>query len=127
MAVKEKTEATSEEVTEPAGDVEWGTVDNELQLLQILCVTRPIGIHDFWRGTATFPHRSFYRLCVKYAVQVLTGLYEIAGISKYFQMACIVEKLAHNLNKDNITSKSIWDHLSTMYNFEPLVSLCMMT
>jgi hypothetical protein len=23
--------------------VEWGTVDNELQLLQILCGTRPIG------------------------------------------------------------------------------------
>ena len=42
MAVKEKTEATAEEVSE-TGDVEWGTVDNELHLLQILCGTRPIG------------------------------------------------------------------------------------
>jgi len=43
------------------------------------------------------------------------------GISKYFQMACIVEKLSSNLNKE-VTSKGIWDHLSTMYNLKKFVS-----
>jgi hypothetical protein len=41
MAVKEKTEGNEE--TLEAAEVEWGTVDNELQLLQIMCGTRPIG------------------------------------------------------------------------------------
>jgi hypothetical protein len=41
MAVKEKTEGNEE--TLEAVEVEWSTVDNELQLLQILCGTRPIG------------------------------------------------------------------------------------
>lgn len=43
------------------------------------------------------------------------------GISKYFQMACIVEKLAVNLNKE-VTSKCVWDHLATMYDLKKLVS-----
>lgn len=41
MAVKEKTETNEEQAME--AEVEWNTVDNELQLLQILCGTRPIG------------------------------------------------------------------------------------
>lgn len=41
MAVKEKTETNEEQAME--AEVEWTTVDNELQLLQILCGTRPIG------------------------------------------------------------------------------------
>nr|CAG4649651.1 EOG090X0CO7 [Scapholeberis mucronata] len=81
MAVKEKIEGAQEEPAE--AEVEWNNVENELQLLQILCGTRPI------------------------------------GISKYFQMACIVEKLATNLNKE-ITSKSVWEHLSTMYDLKKL-------
>ncbi|XP_046461113.1 MRG/MORF4L-binding protein-like [Daphnia pulex] len=81
MAVKEKTEGNEE--TLEAAEVEWGTVDNELQLLQILCGTRPI------------------------------------GISKYFQMACIVEKLAMNLNKE-VTSKGVWDHLASLYDLKKL-------
>lgn len=40
MAVKEKTEANEETLE---AEIEWNTVDNELQLLQILCGTRPIG------------------------------------------------------------------------------------
>ena len=35
-------------------------------------------------------------------------------------MACIVEKLANNLNKE-VTAKGVWDHLSTMYDLEKLV------
>ena len=41
MAVKEKNEASQEEPLE--AEIEWNNVDNELQLLQILCGTRPIG------------------------------------------------------------------------------------
>lgn len=40
MAVKEKAEANEETLE---AEIEWNTVDNELQLLQILCGTRPIG------------------------------------------------------------------------------------
>lgn len=36
-------------------------------------------------------------------------------------MACIVEKLATNLNKE-VTSKSVWEHLSTLYDLKKLVS-----
>jgi len=46
---------------------------------------------------------------------------KILGISKYFQMACIIEKLAASLNKE-VTAKGIWDHLSTMYDLNKLVS-----
>merc|ERR1712131_381364 len=73
MAVKDKSDSTKE-VSEGTS-IEWN-VENELQLLLVLCGTKPI------------------------------------GISKYFQMACIVEKLSSNLNKE-ITAKSVWDHLGT--------------
>lgn len=36
-------------------------------------------------------------------------------------MACIVEKLAANLNKE-VTSKGVWEHLATMYDLKKLVS-----
>ena len=36
-------------------------------------------------------------------------------------MACIVEKLSSNLNKE-ITAKSVWDHLGTMYDLKKFVS-----
>nr|CAG4643474.1 EOG090X0CO7 [Ilyocryptus agilis] len=82
MAVKEKID-TAEEATDAVPDIDWNIVDNELQLLQILCGTRPL------------------------------------GISKYFQMACIVEKLAQNLNRE-VTSKSVWDHLALLYDLKKL-------
>lgn len=37
-------------------------------------------------------------------------------------MACVVEKLASNLNKE-VTSRAVWDHLSTMYDLKKLVSI----
>jgi hypothetical protein len=46
--------------------------------------------------------------------------YIFTGISKYFQMACIVEKLAMNLNKE-VTSKGVWDHLASLYDLKKLV------
>lgn len=36
-------------------------------------------------------------------------------------MACIIEKLSANLSKE-VTAKSIWDHLATMYDLKKLVS-----
>ena len=110
MAVKEKTEVSEEPME---AEVEWNTADNELQLLQILCGTRPIGMK---RGMRTFFLRKMLTCLI-----VLTKPF--LGISKYFQMACIVEKLAVNLNKE-ITSKGVWDHLATMYDLNKLVS-CM--
>jgi MRG-binding protein len=35
-------------------------------------------------------------------------------------MACIVEKLAMNLNKE-VTSKGVWDHLASLYDLKKLV------
>ena len=51
MAVKEKAEGNEE--TLEAAEVEWSTVDNELQLLQILCGTRPIGKRNVWNSFST--------------------------------------------------------------------------
>lgn len=45
----------------------------------------------------------------------------VIGISKYFQMACVVEKLAANMNRE-VTAKSIWDHLGTMYDLNKMVT-----
>ncbi|GLH04140.1 Uncharacterized protein GBIM_09917 [Gryllus bimaculatus] len=43
------------------------------------------------------------------------------GVNKYFQMVCILEKFKNAINnKDNITSKVIWDHLDTMYDLQAL-------
>ena len=36
-------------------------------------------------------------------------------------MACIVEKLAANMNKE-VTAKGVWSHLETMYDLKKLVS-----
>jgi hypothetical protein len=65
MAVKEKTEGNEE--TLEAAEVEWGTVDNELQLLQILCGTRPIGKEKRLKMTTIF-YTCFTAglICVKY-------------------------------------------------------------
>ncbi len=104
MGVVEKSDGAEVAVE---AEIEWGLVDNEIQLLQTLCQTsRPIG-----------------KLCKldKYWQMLWLQSWSTTGISKYFQMACIVEKLASNLNKE-VTSKGVWDHLSTMYNLQKLVS-----
>ncbi|KAH9363661.1 hypothetical protein HPB48_011960 [Haemaphysalis longicornis] len=41
------------------------------------------------------------------------------GVNRYFQMACIHQKFSSSLNKD-ISSKTIWDHLDTMYDMAAL-------
>jgi len=80
MAVKETPETNATDV-----ELEWNA-ENELQLFQVLCGNKPI------------------------------------GISRFFQMACVVEKLASNLNKE-VTSRAVWDHLSTMYDLKKLDEL----
>lgn len=110
MAVKEKAEGNEE--TLEAAEVEWSTVDNELQLLQILCGTRPIGKKQ---KQENFPHNIFDS-----NFKMIGIPYFFTGISKYFQMACIVEKLAMNLNKE-VTSKGVWDHLASLYDLKKLV------
>lgn len=41
------------------------------------------------------------------------------GINRYFQMACIHQKLSASVNKE-ISSQTIWDHLDTMYDMAAL-------
>lgn len=117
MAVKEKTEGNEE--TLEAVEVEWSTVDNELHLLQILCGTRPIGI----RREKTCENKTSFSPLVSQLIELKSNIlnnYIFTGISKYFQMACIVEKLAMNLNKE-VTSKGVWDHLASLYDLKKLV------
>ena len=107
MAVKDKIDSTKEA---PEGsNVEWN-VENELQLLLVLCGTKPIGKHFLLHSSSTLVplnNINVFPFCL--------------GISKYFQMACIVEKLSTHLNKE-VTAKGIWDHLSTMYDLKKFVS-----
>ena len=105
MAVKETPDANSGG-SGPDVYLEWNA-ENELQLFQVLCGNKPIGIA-----------RLLYSLvCIKCGLNFLCMF---VGISRYFQMACVVEKLASNLNKE-ITSKVVWDHLSSMYDLKKLV------
>nr|CAG4642009.1 EOG090X0CO7 [Eurycercus lamellatus] len=60
-----------------------------------------------------------HRKVVKRANRGVHAGCALTGISKYFQMACIVEKLAQSLNKE-VTAKSVWEHLSTMYDLQKL-------
>ena len=106
MAVKDKSDCIKE--TSESTSIEWN-VENELQLLLVLCGTKPIGKHFIY-----FQHLPI--LCRVY-IQMF-----YLGISKYFQMACIVEKLSSNLNKE-VTAKGVWDHLSTMYDLKKFVSI----
>ncbi|KAL1501516.1 hypothetical protein ABEB36_006823 [Hypothenemus hampei] len=54
-------------------------------------------------------------------VQLLDAMvgYKPVGISKYFQMALICEKLSDSLRKD-VNPEKIWSHLKTMYNLDIL-------
>lgn len=111
MAVKDKNEA-GEEPAEIV-DIEWSTAENELQLLQILCTTRPVGKQRL-NITVCRPTLLSY-IFIKIISHSL-------GISKYFQMACVVEKLATSMNRE-ITAKSIWEHLGMMYDLKKMVGL----
>lgn len=44
------------------------------------------------------------------------------GVNRHFHMICIRDKFSQNIGRQ-ISSKVIWDHLSTMYDMQALVSI----
>lgn len=44
-----------------------------------------------------------------------------AGVNRHFHMICIRDKFSQNIGRQ-VPSKVIWDHLSTMYDMQALVS-----
>ncbi|EDL07338.1 mCG6726, isoform CRA_b [Mus musculus] len=43
------------------------------------------------------------------------------GVNRHFHMICIRDKFSQNIGRQ-VPSKVIWDHLSTMYDMQALVS-----
>ncbi|EPY87484.1 MRG-binding protein-like protein [Camelus ferus] len=52
-------------------------------------------------------------------VPLLSLLY--AGVNRHFHMICIRDKFSQNIGRQ-VPSKVIWDHLSTMYDMQALVT-----
>ena len=48
-------------------------------------------------------------------------LFDIPGVNRHFQMACIMEKLNAAVGR-KIGAKHVWEHLLTMYDLQALVS-----
>lgn len=44
------------------------------------------------------------------------------GVNRHFHMICIRDKFSQNLGRQ-VSSKVIWEHLSTMYDMQALVSI----
>jgi len=43
-----------------------------------------------------------------------------SGVNRHFHMICIRDKFSQNIGRQ-VSSKVIWDHLSTMYDMQALV------
>lgn len=55
------------------------------------------------------------------AVLTLNPLSCLSGVNRHFHMICIRDKFSQNIGRQ-VPSKVIWDHLSTMYDMQALVS-----
>ena len=60
-------------------------------------------------------------LLVKFAPPFFLSSVTPSGVNRHFHMICIRDKFSQNIGRQ-ISSKVIWDHLSTMYDMQALVS-----
>lgn len=116
MAVKEKSENVAE-------GIEWN-VDTEVQLFYAMHGHKPVGKIWLYSFSKQCVEVLWYIQSIWYSMKADFHLFSFsfAGVNKYFQMACILEKFRNSVNKD-ITSKVIWDHLDTMYDMQALVRI----